>query len=63
MSSYDEKRAAFMKRIKYDVGNQQGKSAKQAQFASANKNSSSSSNKAGAPDRQKAKMTGKGKER
>lgn len=62
-SSADDKRAAFMQRIK--VTPSQTKSAKQGQFSSNNKNSnnSSSSNKASAPARGKALGGGRGNER
>ena len=64
MAGYDEKRAAFQKRLKVDVSNQQRKAAKQAQFSSNNANSSSNnSTKGDAPDRQRSKTTGRGNER
>lgn len=62
-NSANDKRAAFMQRIK--VNPSQTKSAKQSQFSSNNKssNSSSSSNKASAPARVKALGGGRGNER
>lgn len=67
-SSNNDKRAAFMQRIK--VNQSQNKSAKQSQFSSNNKSSSnssssnsSSSNKADAPARGKALGGGRGNER
>jgi len=64
MASFAEKRAAFQNRIKVNQSSsQQSKAAKQGQFSSSNKKSSSNSNKAGAPDRQRSKTTGRGNER
>lgn len=62
-SSNNDKRAAFLQRIK--VNQSQNKSAKQNQFSSNNKRSSnsSSSNKADAPARGKALGGGRGNER
>lgn len=62
-NSANDKRAAFMQRIK--VNPSQTKSAKQSQFASNDKSSSnsSSSNKASAPARGKALGGGRGNER
>jgi hypothetical protein len=60
----NDKRAAFMQRIK--VNPSQTKSAKQSQFSSNNKsssNSSSGNNKASAPARGKALGGGRGNER
>lgn len=62
-SSNDDKRAAFMQRIKVN-NTGQSKAAKQSQFSSNNKSSSnSSSNKASAPARGKALGGGRGNER
>lgn len=64
MSSFAEKRAAFQNRLKVNQSNnQQSRNAKQAQFSSSNKNTSSDSNRADAPDRQRSKATGRGNER
>lgn len=62
-NSANDKRAAFMQRIK--VNSSQTKSAKQSQFSSNNKSSSnsSSSNKASAPARGKSLGGGRGNER
>lgn len=62
-STTDEKKAAFMQRIR--VSPDQLKSAKQNQFSSNNKNSSNSnnSNKADAPERVRGLGGGRGNER
>ncbi len=63
-NSANDKRAAFMQRIK--VNSSQTKSAKQSQFSSNNKNSSNSGNsgnKSSAPARGKALGGGRGNER
>lgn len=66
-SSIEDKKAAFMQRIR--VNPNQLKSAKQNQFLSNNKNSSNSnsnsdnSNKADAPDRVRGLGGGRGNER
>lgn len=62
-SSNDDKRAAFMQRIK--VNPNQTKGEKQIQFSSNNKSSgnSSSSNRADAPSRGRALGGGRGNER
>jgi hypothetical protein len=63
-SSANDKRAAFIQRIK--VNPSQTKSAKQSQFSSNNKsssNSSGNSDKASAPVRGKALGGGRGNER
>lgn len=65
MSSNNEKRAAFVARLKVDTS-QQNKTAKQGQFASNNANKNSSSNndaKGEAPDRQRSLSRGRGNER
>ena len=60
--SFNDKRAAFVQRIKANPG--QAKSAKQSQFSSNNKsNSSSNSAKGSAPARGKALGGGRGNER
>lgn len=61
-SSNNDKRAAFMQRIKVN-NTGQSKAVKQSQFSSNNKKSSSASNKAGAPDRQRSLQSGRGNER
>lgn len=61
-NSTNDKRAAFMQRIK--VNPSQNKSAKQSQFSSNNKNSNSANgNKGSAPSRGKALGGGRGNER
>ena len=65
MGSNNEKRAAFIARLRVDTS-QQSKTAKQNQFASnnANKNSSNNNNSQGeAPDRQRSLSKGRGNER
>ena len=60
MASNTEKRAAFMQSLKVNnSGSSQSNSAKKTQVSSNN----SSSNKADAPDRQRAKGQGRGNER
>lgn len=61
MANAKEKRAAFVQRIKVNSSDQ-SKAAKQSQFCSNNKKSSSG-NKANAPDRQRSLTTGRGNER
>lgn len=60
MANYDEKRAAFQKRLKVDVSNKQTKAAKQGQFSS---NNASSSSNGDAPNRQRSLEKGRGNER
>ena len=61
MSSNSDKRAAFVQRLKVNnSSSSQKNSSKKAQVSS---NNSSNTNKAGAPDRQRAKGQGRGNER
>ena len=62
-SSNNEKRAAFMQRIRVNPSSL-NKTSKQTQFASNNKNSSSTNNTKGADvSRQRSLMGGRGNER